>query len=94
MQESHERDLRAFGVEVDHYDSTNSPRNRALTEDIYRRLEANGHIARRSVEQFYDPVRGMFLPDRFTSGHLPELRHADQYGDNCEHCGATTRRPT
>ena len=89
MQESHERDLRAFGVEVDHYDSTNSPRNRALTEDIYRRLEANGHIARRSVEQFYDPVKGMFLPDRYVKGICPNCGTPDQYGDNCENCGAT-----
>ena len=89
MQESHERDLRAFGVEVDHYDSTNSARNRALTEDIYRRLEANGHIARRSVEQFYDPVKGMFLPDRYVKGICPNCGTPDQYGDNCEHCGAT-----
>ncbi len=89
MQESHERDLRAFGVEVDHYDSTNSPRNRALTGDIYRRLEANGHIARRSVEQFYDPVKGMFLPDRYVKGICPNCGTPDQYGDNCENCGAT-----
>ena len=89
MQESHERDLRAFGVEVDHYDSTNSARNRALTEDIYKRLEANGHIARRSVEQFYDPVKGMFLPDRYVKGICPNCGTPDQYGDNCEHCGAT-----
>jgi len=89
MQESHERDLRAFGVEVDHYDSTNSPRNRALTEDIYLRLDANGHITRRSVEQFYDPVKGMFLPDRYVKGICPNCGTPDQYGDNCEHCGAT-----
>jgi methionyl-tRNA synthetase len=89
MQESHERDLRAFGVDVDHYDSTNSARNRALTEGIYARLDANGHIARRSVEQFYDPVKGMFLPDRYVKGICPNCGTPDQYGDNCEHCGAT-----
>jgi len=89
MQESHERDLRAFGVEVDRYDSTNSPRNRALTGEIYARLQANGHIARRSVEQFYDPVKGMFLPDRYVKGICPNCGTPDQYGDNCENCGAT-----
>ena len=89
MQESHEGDLRAFGVEVDHYDSTNSPRNRALTGDIYRRLDANGHIAKRSIEQFYDPVKGMFLPDRFIKGICPNCGTPDHYGDNCENCGAT-----
>jgi methionyl-tRNA synthetase len=89
MQESHERDLRAFGVDVDHYDSTNSARNRALTESIYLALEAGGHIARRAVEQFYDPVKGMFLPDRYVKGICPNCGTPDQYGDNCEHCGAT-----
>ncbi|MFT3896432.1 MAG: methionine--tRNA ligase [Thermomonas sp.] len=89
MQESHERDLRTFGVEVDHYDSTNSARNRALTEAIYKQLGANGHIARRSVQQFYDPVKGMFLPDRYVKGICPNCGTPDQYGDNCEHCGAT-----
>ena len=64
IQVGHEADFAAFHVDFDHYDSTNSPRNRALTEDIYARLDANGHIARRSVEQFYEPVKGMFLPDR------------------------------
>ena len=73
----------------DHYDSTNSAANRALTEQIYARLDAGGHIARRSVAQFFDPAKGMFLPDRYIKGTCPNCKAADQYGDNCEVCGAT-----
>ncbi|HSD16296.1 MAG TPA: methionine--tRNA ligase [Thermomonas sp.] len=89
IQAGHERDFAAFGVDFDHYDSTNSPANRALTEQFYARLEAGGHIGRRSVAQFYDPAKGMFLPDRYIKGTCPNCGTADQYGDNCEACGAT-----
>jgi len=89
IQASHERDFAAFGVAFDHYDSTNSPANRALTESFYLRLEAAGHISRRSVAQFYDPAKGMFLPDRYIKGICPNCGTPDQYGDNCEVCGAT-----
>jgi len=89
IQASHERDFAAFGVAFDHYDSTNSAANRALTEAFYAKLDAGGHIARRSVAQFYDPAKGMFLPDRYIKGICPNCGSADQYGDNCEVCGAT-----
>ena len=89
IQASHERDFAAFGVAFDHYDSTNSAANRELTEAFYQRLEAGGHIARRSVAQFYDPAKGMFLPDRYIKGICPNCGSPDQYGDNCEVCGAT-----
>jgi len=89
IQQGHEDDFAAFGVAFDHYDSTNSPGNRALTERIYARLDAGGHIARRSIQQFYDPVKAMFLPDRYIKGTCPNCGTPDQYGDNCEHCGAT-----
>ncbi len=89
IQASHERDFAAFGVAFDHYDSTNSDANRALTEALYAKLDADGHIARRSVAQFYDPAKGMFLPDRYIKGICPNCGSADQYGDNCEVCGAT-----
>ena len=89
VQASHERDFADFFVAFDHYDSTHSPGNRALTEQIYARLDAGGHIARRSVQQFYDPERGMFLPDRYVKGTCPNCGTPDQYGDNCESCGAT-----
>jgi methionyl-tRNA synthetase len=89
VQAGHERDFAAFGVAFDHYDSTHSAGNRALTEAIYGKLDNNGHISRRSVAQLYDPVRGMFLPDRYVKGICPNCGTPDQYGDNCEHCGAT-----
>ena len=89
VQAGHERDFAAFGVAFDHYDSTNSPRNRTLTEAIYAALEAGDHIGHRSVQQFYDPAKGMFLPDRYVKGICPNCGTPDQYGDNCEHCGAT-----
>lgn len=89
IQAGHEADFAAFGVAFDHYDSTNSDGNRALTEAIYGTLERNGHITQRSVAQLYDPVKGMFLPDRYVKGACPSCGTPDQYGDNCEHCGAT-----
>ena len=89
IQAGHERDFADFGVAFDHYDSTHSPRNRALTEAIFLALESAGHISRRSVAQLFDPVKGMFLPDRYVKGTCPNCGTADQYGDNCENCGAT-----
>lgn len=89
VQASHERDFAAFGVAFDHYDSTNSAANRALTEAFYLQLKSEGHIGRRSVAQFYDPAKGMFLPDRYIKGTCPNCGSPDQYGDNCEVCGAT-----
>jgi methionyl-tRNA synthetase len=89
IQAGHERDFGDFAVEFDHYDSTNSAHNRTLTEAIYARLDNNGHIGRRNVAQFYDPAKGMFLPDRYVKGICPNCGTPDQYGDNCEHCGAT-----
>ncbi|WP_064748102.1 methionine--tRNA ligase [Lysobacter antibioticus] len=89
IQVRHERDFRDFGVHFDHYDSTHSAGNRSLTEGFYARLDNNGHIARRSVAQLFDPVKGMFLPDRYVKGICPNCGTPDQYGDNCENCGAT-----
>src|SRR3546814_10139334 len=70
-------------------DVCSSDLSRALTEAIYGKLDNNGHISRRSVAQCSDPVRGMFLPDRYVKGICPNCRTPDKYGDNCEHCGAT-----
>ena len=89
VQAGHERDFADFLVAFDLYDSTHSARNRALTEAIYAKLDNNGHVRRRSVEQLYDPVQGMFLPDRYVRGTCPRCGTGDQYGDNCENCGAT-----
>ena len=89
VQAQHERDFADFFVGFDHYDSTNSAGNRALTEAVYAALKAGGHIATRPIQQLYDPVRAMFLPDRYIKGECPKCGAADQYGDNCEACGAT-----
>ncbi|ALN58507.1 methionyl-tRNA synthetase [Lysobacter enzymogenes] len=89
IQVRHERDFADFGVAFDHYDSTHSAANRQLTEAIYARLDNNGHIAKRSVAQLFDPVKRMFLPDRYVKGICPNCKTPDQYGDNCENCGAT-----
>ena len=84
----HLRDFSDFGVNFDNYHSTHSEENRYFAEDIYGKLKAAGLIDSRSIEQFYDPVKNMFLPDRFIKGECPKCGAADQYGDNCEVCGA------
>ncbi|HYN62486.1 MAG TPA: methionine--tRNA ligase [Rubrivivax sp.] len=80
--------LDGFHIGFDHWHSTDAPENHALAQDIYRALRANDLIATRTIEQFFDPVKGMFLPDRYIKGECPNCFAADQYGDNCEVCGA------
>lgn len=89
LKAAHERDFEAFSVRFDHYHSTHSEENRLITESIYAALKARGSITTRSVEQFYDPIKALFLPDRYVKGECPKCGSADQYGDNCENCGAT-----
>lgn len=85
----HYADFSEFLVEFDNYYSTNSPENKELASGIYKTLKANGKIATKTIEQFYDPVKNMFLPDRFIKGECPKCHAKDQYGDSCEVCGAT-----
>jgi methionyl-tRNA synthetase len=85
----HKIDFDGFYVDFDNYYTTDSPENQEFCEDIYRQLEAKNLIAKRSVEQFYDPVKKMFLPDRYIKGECPNCHTRDQYGDSCEACGAT-----
>jgi methionyl-tRNA synthetase len=85
----HAADFADFLVEFDNYHSTNSEENRELASGIYRALKANGKIATKTIEQYYDPVKQMFLPDRFIKGECPKCHAKDQYGDSCEVCGAT-----
>ena len=85
----HYADFSEFLVEFDNYYSTNSPENKELASGIYKALKANGKIATKTIEQFYDPVKNMFLPDRFIKGECPKCHAKDQYGDSCEVCGAT-----
>ena len=85
----HSADFADFLVEFDNYHSTNAPENKELSETIYRTLSANDKIATKTIEQFFDPVKSMFLPDRFIKGECPKCHAKDQYGDSCEVCGAT-----
>ena len=80
--------LQGFQIEFDHWHSTDSPENVELSQDIYRKLRAAGLISTREIEQFYDPVKGMFLADRYIKGECPKCHAKDQYGDSCEACGA------
>jgi methionyl-tRNA synthetase len=89
MHAEHLRDFTEFGIGFDNYYSTHSEENRELAQEIYRRLKARGHIVARTIKQAYDPVKQMFLPDRFIRGTCPNCGAPDQYGDSCEVCGAT-----
>jgi len=89
MHREHLQDFTDFGVAFDNYYSTHSDENRYFAETIYTRLRDAGHIRTRVISQAYDPKAEMFLPDRFIKGDCPNCGAADQYGDNCENCGAT-----
>jgi len=86
--QEHFDDFSAFHVNFDHYGSTNSGETREFACSIYGKLKAANLIESRTIEQYYDPVKQMFLPDRFIKGECPKCGAADQYGDNCEVCGA------
>jgi|TARA_B110000438_G_scaffold303279_1_gene364057 methionyl-tRNA synthetase len=89
MRAIHEADFKDFLIGVDNYHSTHSDENREFSELIYNRLKANGHIAQRSITQAFDPEKNLFLADRYVKGTCPKCKADDQYGDNCEACGAT-----
>ena len=89
IQAQHERDSAGFLIQFDQYHSTHSPENQRWSETIFERLEAGGHIAVRDITQAFDPEKGLFLADRFIKGTCPKCKAPDQYGDNCEACGAT-----
>ncbi|QBB71416.1 methionine--tRNA ligase [Pseudolysobacter antarcticus] len=89
IQAGHEKDFAAFHVDFDFYHTTHSPENQELAGHIFTRLRDTGKIARREVRQLYDPIKEMFLPDRYIKGECPVCATPDQYGDNCENCGAT-----
>ena len=87
--DEHTRDFAGFHIGFDHYYSTHSEENRALASKIYLALKAAGLIDVKTIAQMFDPVKNLFLPDRFIKGECPKCGAADQYGDNCEVCGAT-----
>jgi len=80
--------LDGFHIAFDNWSSTDTPENHKLSQQIYLELRDQGFIDQRAVEQFFDPEKGMFLPDRFIKGECPKCGARDQYGDNCENCGA------
>ena len=84
----HDRDWQHFLMSYDHWHSTHSPENVALSQDIYKKLKAAKLIVSKEIEQFFDPVKGMFLADRYIKGECPKCGAKDQYGDSCENCGA------
>ncbi|MCH7673287.1 MAG: methionine--tRNA ligase, partial [Proteobacteria bacterium] len=85
----HQRDYADFLIQFDNYHSTHSEENRELSESIYEKLNANGHIHRRKIKQLYDPEKNLFLADRYIVGTCPKCKAENQYGDNCEACGST-----
>jgi len=89
IRAGHEADFSDFHFSFDHYHTTHSEENRELASLIYTRLRAGGFIANRTIQQLFDPEKDMFLPDRYIKGVCPNCGTPDQYGDNCENCGAT-----
>ncbi|QDZ91059.1 methionine--tRNA ligase [Shewanella decolorationis] len=89
VNKEHQQDFADFNIAFDNYHSTHSEENRVLASDIYLKLRANGYIKSKSISQLFDPEKSMFLPDRFVKGTCPKCKSPDQYGDNCDACGAT-----
>lgn len=89
VQAEHEADFANFNISFDNYYSTHSPENQELAELIFNACDTKGHIARRTITQAFDPEKELFLADRFIKGTCPKCHAEDQYGDNCEVCGAT-----
>jgi methionyl-tRNA synthetase len=89
VKKEHEQDFSDFHIEFDNYHSTHSEENKKHATTIYSRLKENGHITTKTVTDLFDPKENVFLPDRFVKGECPKCHAKDQYGDNCEVCGAT-----
>ena len=89
ITKAHIRDFQAFQISHDCYDTTHSDDNAQLSAEIYSRLLASGNIEKAAVEQLFDTEKGLFLADRFVVGGCPSCKTPDQYGDNCDACGAT-----
>jgi len=89
IKQEHQQDFAGFAISYDNYHSTHSEENRELLSLIYLRLKNKGYIKSRTISQLYDTQEGMFLPDRFVKGGCPKCKSPNQYGDNCENCGAT-----
>jgi methionyl-tRNA synthetase len=88
VAETHKRDYQRFLISFDNFHSTHSEENVELASAIFLQLQKNGFIETKTIEQFFDPVKKMFLPDRYIKGECPKCGTKDQYGDSCENCGA------
>lgn len=93
IHEQRKKDYANFHISLDHYGSTHSTENQRFVELIYKKLSAANAIFKKEIEQYFDTVKNLFLPDRFIKGTCPKCKSADQYGDACEVCG-TTYSPT
>lgn len=89
VSQEHQTDFAGFNISFDNYHSTHSDENRELAELIYGRLKTGSFIKGRTITQLFDPEKSMFLPDRFVKGTCPKCKSPEQYGDNCDSCGAT-----
>lgn len=89
VKADHEEDFESFSIHYSNYHSTHSPENQSLLNLIFSRLKENGDIVKRTISQAYDPLKNIFLPDRYVKGSCPKCKAPDQYGDSCESCGAT-----
>ncbi len=89
IKKSHEADLAGFDIALDNFYTTHSEENRELASRVFQALKSNGHILRKQITQAFDEEKGLFLADRFIKGTCPKCKTPDQYGDNCEACGAT-----
>lgn len=89
VRREHEQDFADFKIEFDNYHTTHSLENKTLVETIFERHLAEGNIVKRKIKQLFDPVKNLFLPDRYIKGECPRCGAKEQYGDNCETCGGT-----
>ena len=89
VNKEHQQDFADFNIQFDNFHSTHSVENRELSSEIYLKLRDSGYIKTRTISQLFDPEKSMFLPDRFVKGTCPKCKSEDQYGDNCDNCGAT-----
>ncbi len=89
IHQEHAQDLADFHVTFDNFYKTHCPENEKIATDIFKRLQDKGQIQTKTIQQAFDPEKNMFLPDRYVQGTCPKCEAVDQYGDNCEVCGAT-----
>jgi len=88
VHDEHEADFKDFSISFDNFYTTHSPENRELSTELYKRLRDNGDITKRTIQQAFDPIKNIFLADRYVKGECPKCGAKDQHGDSCEVCGS------